>query len=360
LNAFHKVLEKNPDQTDNLLEIDTKTQSQAFMLRSRLVKRQKHLKKWAHRAGVGAYRVYDRDIPEIPLVIDYYHESDTLCAVSGALYKRPYEKDYNEELAWLSEMENAAMQALEVQKQNIFLKLRQRSNTKSGGINQYQKSNGKIFTMIVNENGLKFLVNLSLYIDTGLFFDLRGLRLFVKEKSESKKVLNLFCYSGAFSVYAAAGKAALVDSVDMSNTYLEWAKKNFLLNNFSGNRYNFIHADAIRFIDDAVKKRQKWDIIILDPPTFSNSKKMEGNSFDGSMDIKRDHTILLSNCLKLLNAGGTVLFCVNSKSFKFNTEEFLQQCISDYPGITIKDRTEMFRQEDFKGRRMSLCYVLTI
>ncbi|GMO30871.1 MAG: class I SAM-dependent methyltransferase [Termitinemataceae bacterium] len=347
---------------------------QAGLLYNRLVKRHRHLQKWAKRCGTGAYRLYDRDIPEIPLVLDFLHNEKQI-AVCGSLFERPYYKEESEEKKWLDAMLEAISGSLRVQRENIFIKLRRRQRTEGAADDQYQKASGDAIFMDIAENGLQFRLNLSAYIDNGLFLDLRKARSFIKENAQNKKVLNLFCYTASFSVYAAAGGAAQIDSVDMSNTYLNWGKTNFALNsnflNIANGSYNFVRADVIRYIDDSIANKQKWDIIILDPPVFSNSKKMQGNALNGVLDIKRDYKNLLIKCLSLLNENGFIFFSVHSRSFKFDVDDFYAQCCLgqtstasncnlNYPHIIIKERAEMFRDEDFKGRKIPCCYIISI
>jgi 23S rRNA G2069 N7-methylase RlmK/C1962 C5-methylase RlmI len=182
-------------------------------------------------------------------------------------------------------------------------------------------------------------VNLSDYLDTGLFLDRRLLRALVRDMAGGKRVLNLFAHTCSFSVYAAAGGAASVDSVDLSNTYLNWGRRNFALNGLEG-EYRFIRADVRPFLARA--PRHSWDLIILDPPTFSNSKMMEG-----TLDIKRDQVPLLERCLSLLMPGGSLIFSVNMRGFK------LDRGITPAP----RDLTEQLRDEDFRGRKTPACYL---
>ncbi|MDR2660365.1 MAG: class I SAM-dependent methyltransferase [Spirochaetaceae bacterium] len=349
--------------------MENKTEYQAAMLFNRLVKTRRHLRKWAARIGAGVYRLYDRDIPEIPLVLDFYQNDETL-AVSGALYERPYEKEPDEEEIWLSTMKSAVSKALDVDGRNIFLKTRKHRRRKTapdGSFNQYQKEDGGAFKMIIKENGLSFIVNLSDYIDAGIFPDLRNLRKLVMEEASGKTVLNLFCYTGAFSIYAAKGGARRVDSVDMSSTYLKWAAANCELNDV---KTTGIRADVFRFLEDAASagKRacRRWDIIIVDPPAFSNSKKMKGDALGGVFDIKHDYLFLLSKCLPLLNAGGRIFFCVNAR--KFNVDKFNagihnllnnpENSGADEKNISVKNISDRIRSEDFRGRRMPHCFAI--
>ncbi|MDR2864969.1 MAG: class I SAM-dependent methyltransferase [Spirochaetaceae bacterium] len=364
-----------------------KIRSQLEMLANRLIKRQKHLKKWAHRTGAGAYRLYDKDIPEIPLVLDYYRNNEVQ-AISGALYKRPYEKEANEEQQWLLCMKETIADTLSIKPDHIFIKTREKQKNaeaydgeKTGDSigrasengtkslrPQYQKIAALRFDMNIQENEYLLKVNLSDYIDTGLFLDLRKLRKLVKEEASGKKILNLFCYTGSFSVAAAQGGAALVDSVDISNTYLQWTHDNFELNNLhaeyagyagrgpwsSSNKvthktcagYRLIREDVFRFLDRPAADH-RYDIIILDPPIFSRSKKMEG-----TLDIKRDFLTLLSRCFNILNPNGIIYFSVKAKTFRLD-EASLR---ASYKNITLTDISEKIRDEDFKGKRLSPVY----
>ncbi|MDR3343339.1 MAG: class I SAM-dependent methyltransferase [Treponema sp.] len=326
-------------------------ESQTEMLYNRIQKRFRHLKKWARRVGTDAFRLYDRDIPEIPLVLDLYGKG-----VSGALYERPYEKDEAEEHRWLHDMAAAISAALEIPLAQVFLKQRKRQR----GTAQYDKLRDRHFTQDVHEGGLVFRVNLSDYLDTGLFLDARRMRALVRAEATGKKVLNLFCYTAAFSVHAAAGGAAEVDSVDLSNTYLDWAAVNFGLNHYGavkidpGVRYRntalpplrLISRDVLCFLSEAAQARLSWDIIILDPPVFSNSKKMTS-----TLDVRRDHQGLISQCLNLLTLGGTLWFRINARHFRLNPE--------DFPGVDLRDMQSHTMDEDFKGKRLSPCVRLS-
>lgn len=323
-----------------------KTADQAIMLQNRIQKRFRHLKKWAKRIGTDVFRLYDRDIPEIPLVLDYYGTG-----VSGALYQRPYEKDEDEERRWLDAMSGAIAASLGIPLSHVFLKERKRQR----GADQYPKLRDAHFIQEVHEGGLIFRVNLSDYLDTGLFPDRRKMREIIGREAAGKRVLNLFCYTASFSVYAAAGGAAEIDSVDLSNTYLDWAAMNFNLNHFAVCKippkppagrlppYRLIREDVGSFLTQAAREKRLWDIIILDPPSFSNSKKMIG-----TLDLKRDYKDLLTQCLSLLTKGGTLWFSANVKSFSLNSAEF--------PDLHITDMQAQILDEDFRGKKMPSCY----
>ncbi|MDR2782687.1 MAG: class I SAM-dependent methyltransferase [Treponema sp.] len=337
---------------------DRKTALQAEMLFNRLTKRYKHLKKWAARTGVNAFRLYDRDIPEIPVRLDIYND-----AVCGALFERPYEKDESEEALWLNAMAEAAAHALSIPVGRIFLKIRK----KQRGFNQYARQNHQNFFVDVIEHGIVFRTNLSDYLDTGLFLDRRKLRLLIRQAATRRpgvNVLNLFCYTAAFSLYAAAGGQAEVDSVDISNTYLDWAKVNFALNGlraealpqealFSSSHalppFRLIRADALRFLNEAVKRKRTWDIIILDPPTFSNSKKMFRD-----FDVNRDYQSLIVTCLTLLNPGGALYFSTNARRFTLADEWAGNRPENRF---ICRDITEQAQDDDFRGRKIPGCWV---
>jgi 23S rRNA G2069 N7-methylase RlmK/C1962 C5-methylase RlmI len=335
--------------------MEDKTALQSQMLANRLVKRFRHLKKWARRTGAGAFRLYDRDIPEIPLVLDYYGNCDNPreAAISGALYKRPYEKDPLEEEQWLSAMKESAASALGVESGCIFIKQRERQR----GASQYTKINAEGVSKIISEGGLLFKVNLSDYLDTGLFLDRRFLRALIRSEANGKNVLNLFSYTGAFSVYAASGGAASTCSVDLSNTYLNWAKENFKLNGISDSAHKLIRADALDFISKAASEKKRWDMIIVDPPAFSNSKKMKE-----TFDLKRDITDLLGKCLPLLAPGGKIYCSLNVRHCAPKQEELeatLQSSHSKAAGtVSVTALDNKNTDEDFKGRKMPASYVV--
>jgi 23S rRNA G2069 N7-methylase RlmK/C1962 C5-methylase RlmI len=340
---------------------DNKQGLQAEMLANRLKKRGKHLSKWARRTGVCAYRLYDRDIPEIPLVLDYY-EASAEGAIAGALFQRPYEKDEEEEERWLGAMREAAAAAIGIDPCRVFIKRRLRQK----GLSQYQKESEQGAKIIVSESSLKFLVNLSDYLDTGLFLDRRLMRGLVRQEAAGKKVLNLFCYTASFSVYAAAGGALETDSVDLSNTYLSWAKENFGLNRFKAeqvssrdffafprrNANQLVRGDVLEFLEKAAAKR-RWDLIVLDPPAFSNSKKMDTN-----LDLKRDYLELASGCLALLAKGGKLWFSASAKGFNEDAAALEAVLKPRFPGITVVDITHKTIDEDFRNRKTPRTFLI--
>ena len=331
------------------------------MLANRLKKRYRHLHKWAKRSGFDAFRLYDRDIPEIPLVLDIYDD-----AVSGALYKRPYEKDEGEEDRWIAAMGNAAAQSLGLERDNVVIKRRQRQK----GTAQYEKIASQALTRVIGEGNLRFKVNLSDYLDTGLFLDRRAMRSMVRAAAPGRQVLNLFCYTASFSVYAAAGGAALTDSVDLSNTYLDWARENFALNgctaevlrmedffaraeNPGASRHSLIRADVPAFLRAAASARRRWDMIILDPPAFSNSTMARAD-----FDLQRDMQELLANCLSLLAEGGKLWFSASARSFKTSAAAIEASLADRFAGIKVCDISEKLVDEDFRGKKPPRTFIV--
>jgi 23S rRNA G2069 N7-methylase RlmK/C1962 C5-methylase RlmI len=337
-----------------------KIEYQTEIFQNRLAKRYKHLRKWARRCRIEAYRLYDRDIPEIPLTVDIYGS-----AIAGALYERPYTKEPEEETLWLSAMSRCIAECLDIPEERIFIKQRKRLKQRQSTAVQYTRIADQKVIETIHEGGLVFQVNVSDYLDTGLFLDHRITRSLVREQSAGKSVLNLFCYTGAFSVYAADGQARYVDSVDLSNTYLDRAIDNFSLNHFTAQRispnqfftehsaynYRFIRADALEFLQYAQKRKCHWDLIILDPPTFSNSKKMTR-----TLDIKRDHGELISRCLSLLTPYGTLWFSTNAHGFKLDENSLRAQ----FPSLIIKDMKQATTDEDFRNKPHHACYTLSV
>lgn len=310
------------------------------MFKNRLSKVFKHVGKQAKRIGVSCYRVYDHDLPEFPLCIEFYGDK-----LYVAEYKRRHGMSEEEHDEWMERTLEVIREVLSVEKENIFLKLRQR---KPGRLGQYQKFDAIQHEFVVEENGLKFIVNLSDYLDTGLFLDHRLTRQRVKEEAKDKKVLNLFAYTGSFSVYAAAGGADEVITVDLSKTYLNWAEKNFQLNGFDisyaplgDGGFKFIHADVLQYLKELAA--DQFDLIIMDPPTFSNSKRM-----DDFLDIQRDHSSLINDCLRTLKHGGILYFSTNSRKFVLDKEKINTE--------SIKDITKATTPFDFEGKLFRYCF----
>ena len=379
---------------------ENKTIYQAELFSNRLKKKYKELRKWARKNRVSCYKLYDRDIPEVPVSLDLFEflppeidsvmETARFMADQNArlsaneagleaeikertyavlyLYERPYEKDEAEEDAWLDAMANAAAEVLGIDSSHIIKKSRGHKSHSTGSLSlskgQYQKNESQTTVDgLVQEQGQLFRVDLTSYLDTGLFFDHRPLRSLVRDTASKKRVLNLFCYTGSFSVYAAQGNAAYVESVDLSNTYLDWAKNNMKLNGFDDKkRYVFTKADCMRFLQEKavaakageLKAEELYDLIILDPPTFSNSK-----STSEVLDINRDWPQLVKDCLNILAPGGTLYFSTNSERIKFDVSKIPAKTAKGTE-FECKEITEQTIPVDFNGKKPHKCWQFTL
>jgi 23S rRNA G2069 N7-methylase RlmK/C1962 C5-methylase RlmI len=285
------------------------------MLANRVRKTARHLAKWARREGIACYRIYDRDIPEVPITIDTY---------AGALVMNDYRLEQGD-AAWLDAAAAAARDALGATE--VFVKSRERLVDRQLG-HQYEKLDDAGARREVTEGGHRFLVNLGDYVDTGLFLDHRVTRARVAAEPGTR-MLNLFAYTGAFSVYAAAaGKETT--SVDLSRTYLDWAAANLALNKLRG---EIVQLDVRELLAGARKSGRRWDVAIVDPPTFSNSKRM-----DYTWDVQRDHVALLDDVASVMAPGGVIWFSTNKKKFRFDWTHKL---------ATVTDETHATTPPDF-------------
>ncbi|MCF1427228.1 MAG: bifunctional 23S rRNA (guanine(2069)-N(7))-methyltransferase RlmK/23S rRNA (guanine(2445)-N(2))-methyltransferase RlmL [Shewanella sp.] len=270
---------------------------------NRLKKNMKQLDKWAKREGIDCYRIYDADIPEYNVAIDRYQDYLVMQE-----YAAPAKIPENVTKRRMTDMLLALPVASGVDPEKIVVKTRE----KQKGSSQYQKLDKEKLELTAHEYGCQFKVNLTDYLDTGLFLDHRLIRKLVGEKSKDRDVLNLFSYTGSASVHAGKGGAKSVTTVDMSNTYLNWAKDNFVLNGLMGRQYQFIQADCLQWVKDC---EQQFDLVFIDPPTFSNSKRMED-----SWDVQRDHANVLADLKKLLRPGGEIIFSNNKRKFKMDMD----------------------------------------
>ena len=301
--------------------------------RRRLIKRARHLGRWARRQGIEAYRIYDRDIPEIPLVIDLYGNW-----LHAAEYERPHERTAIEHDVWLDRMIEAAANELGIAVDHVFLKTRRRQ--RSGG--QYEKVDDRQATLTVAEGDMQFAVNLSDYVDTGLFLDHRPTRMLVRNDAEGQHMLNLFCYTGSFSVAAAAGGAVSTTSVDLSNTYLDWTRRNLATNGFpDGRQHRIIRDDVRAFLEHRLRRGEPlYDLAVVDPPTFSRSSKATAD-----WDIQRDHAALLVQVAENIAVGGIVYFSTNFRRFKLDEDELTAR-------FAVREITRQTIPEDFRNARI--------
>ena len=309
-------------------------QDKLIMFHNRLVKVFRHITKLAKRQQISCYRIYDHDLPEFAFCIEMYGDKIYL-----AEYKRHFAMGEVEHELWMDKCLSVIAEITGISVENIYLRERKR---KAGILGQYEKLNdGKEF-FIVEEAGLKFKINLTDYLDTGLFLDHRITRTLVKDEAENKNVLNLFCYTGSFSVYAAAGGASSITSVDLSKTYLQWAEENMKLNNFfDEKKHHFINADVKKYLDQLPKNF--YDIVIMDPPTFSNSKRMKD-----FLDIQRDHTELINKTLISMKPTAVLYFSTNFSKFALNTENI--------KASQIKDITKLTTPFDFQKKLSRYCF----
>ena len=289
---------------ENALEFDrtsSVTSEVAVDFANRLQKNIKKIEKWAKQQGLDAYRLYDADLPEYNLAVDRYADH-----IVVQEYAAPKNIDENKARQRLLDAVNATLQVTGIETNKLILKVRQ----KQKGTNQYEKLANKGEYFYVNEYGAKLWVNLTDYLDTGLFLDHRLTRKMLGEMAQGKDFLNLFAYTGSATVHAALGKAKSTTTVDMSNTYLNWAEQNLLLNDIEGKQHKLIQADCLQWLE---KCDRQFDLIFVDPPTFSNSKRMED-----SWDVQRDHIKLMTNLKRILRPNSTIVFSNNKRGFKMD------------------------------------------
>jgi 23S rRNA (guanine2445-N2)-methyltransferase / 23S rRNA (guanine2069-N7)-methyltransferase len=313
----------------------------AAMIANRLRKNLKHLGRWARQSGVSCYRLYDADLPEYAFAIDLYPSEGKLW-VHMQEYAAPATVDPAGAEGRLIEALAATLAVLEIPPEQLRLKVRRRQK----GTAQYEKQAESGQFHIVEEDGLKFRVNFDDYLDTGLFLDHRLTRALIRERSRGKSFLNLFAYTGTATVHAAAGGAVATTTVDMSHTYLDWAARNLELNRFRGDRHQLIQADCLEWLDEAQSEPWRYDLIFLDPPTFSTSKRMKA-----TLDIQRDHVGLIRKCLKLLAPQGALVFSTNHRKFRLDRDA-LEDC-------TITDLNRQTLPRDFeRNPRIHCCWLI--
>ncbi|ANI89198.1 SAM-dependent methyltransferase [Arachidicoccus ginsenosidimutans] len=306
------------------------------MFENRLTKVFKHKSKLARRQNISCYRVYDHDLPEFPFSIELYGDK-----IYVAEYLRRHGMEDDKHELWLDECLDVISTIIEIDKEKIFVRQRKKMSHRSSGA-QYEKLDTESHFFNVEESGLKFRVNLTDYLDTGLFLDHRITRGMVRDESKDLRVLNLFCYTGSFSVYAANGGALSVTSVDLSKTYLSWAEDNFNINKLRDKKkYHFVHADVKQYLKTL--KPNSFDLIIMDPPTFSNSKRMKD-----ILDIQQDHVELINDVLNAASPNGILYFSTNYTKFILDEKQI--------KASQIKDITKATTPFDFEGKLKRWCY----
>ena len=293
----------------------------AEMFSNRLKKNLKHLGKWARKNKLECYRLYDADLPDYAVAIDMYGEHAHVQE-----YAPPKSIDPEKAVQRINDVMHVIPQVLEIPASHVVLKLRQ----KQRGTQQYEAQASQKQRMKVTESGLNFWVNLTDYLDTGLFLDHRPTRQMIAQQSSGKDFLNLFAYTGSATVYAAAGNAKTTTTVDMSNTYLQWAQDNMALNGFNGEQHQFTRANCLEWMQTAQQEPKRYGFIFLDPPTFSNSSRMEG-----VFDIQRDHVSLIKMATNLLTDDGVLLFSTNRRDFKMDNDALTDLIIKDISRATL-------------------------
>ncbi|QHQ15884.1 bifunctional 23S rRNA (guanine(2069)-N(7))-methyltransferase RlmK/23S rRNA (guanine(2445)-N(2))-methyltransferase RlmL [Pectobacterium parmentieri] len=303
---------------------------------NRLRKNLRKLDKWAKQQGIECYRLYDADLPEYNVAVDRYGSW-----VVVQEYAPPKTIDAQKARQRLFDVINATLSVLELPSNRLVLKTRERQK----GKNQYEKLAQKGDFLLMEEFGAKLWVNLTDYLDTGLFLDHRIARKMLGEMSRGKDFLNLFAYTGTASVHAGLGGARSTTTVDMSRTYLEWAEKNLRVNGLTGRQHRLIQADCLSWLHNG---HEQFDVIFIDPPTFSNSKRMEE-----SFDVQRDHLALMTDLKRLLRRGGTIMFSNNKRGFQMDIAGLAAL------GLNAKEITAQTQSQDFaRNRQIHNCWLL--
>ncbi|WP_295456327.1 bifunctional 23S rRNA (guanine(2069)-N(7))-methyltransferase RlmK/23S rRNA (guanine(2445)-N(2))-methyltransferase RlmL [uncultured Thiodictyon sp.] len=295
----------------------------AAMLANRLTKNLKALRKWLKAEDITCYRLYDADLPEYAVALDVYEGEQRLIVVQE--YAAPASIDPRDARRRLREAMSVIPEVLQIAETQVYLKVRERQK----GERQYERmaETGRFHE--VTEGGHRFLVNFEDYLDTGLFLDHRDTRRLIGTLAAGKRFLNLFAYTGTATVYAARGGATATTTVDLSRTYLDWARRNLELNGIRGLAHELIHADCLDWLR-LVEGRRRFDLIFLDPPTFSTSKRM-----DETLDIQRDHVALIRATMRLLEPGGTLIFSNNLRRFRMESEALPELEIIDIGRDTL-------------------------
>ena len=302
----------------------------AEMLANRLRKNQKGLRKWLQREGIGCYRLYDADLPEYALAVDLYQSANPATPkrrfVQVQEYAAPPDIDPKAARRRLREGISVIAEVLEVPEQDLFFKVRQPQRGKA----QYERLAQTGHFHKVTEDELTLLVNFEDYLDTGLFLDHRETRRLIGRLAPDRHMLNLFGYTGVASCHAARGGARSTTTVDLSKTYLDWARRNLALNGFTGHDHQLIQANCLEWLEQARAYRGHFGLIFLDPPTFSSSKRM-----DGTFEVERDQVRLIRAAVALLAPDGELIFSTNKRRFKLDQEALSDLDIEDISAQTI-------------------------
>jgi 23S rRNA (guanine2445-N2)-methyltransferase / 23S rRNA (guanine2069-N7)-methyltransferase len=333
-----KSQQERIEQISRRVENDP-SDSPAEMFGNRLRKNLKKLSKWAKQNNVSCYRLYDADLPEYAVAVDIYQGEKTWVNVQE--YESPKTIDPAKANQRLAGAMSEIPKVLSIPQEQVFLKIRR----KQKNTDQYEKQGDSGRFHVIEEAGCKLWVNFEDYLDTGLFLDHRPIRQLIQQQAQGKRFLNLFAYTGSASVHAAIGGATSSVTVDMSNTYLDWAKRNFYLNSIRGD-HKLLRANCLQWLAEqtAAKQKPQFDLIFLDPPTFSNSKKM-----DEAFDVQTDHVQLLKNAASLLASEGVLYFSTNFRRFKMDH--------SALNGLIIEDISASTIPEDFaRDQKIHYCW----
>lgn len=328
-------VQKNYHLAENTGEAKAPAMAEDFA--NRLRKNVKKLEKWARQEGIECYRLYDADLPDYNVAVDRYADW-----VVVQEYAAPKTIDAQKARQRLFDIIAATIHVLGIAPNKLVLKTRERQK----GNNQYQKMNEKGDFIEVSEYNARLWVNLTDYLDTGLFLDHRIARRMLGQMSKGKDFLNLFAYTGSASVHAGLGGARSTTTVDMSRTYLEWAERNLRLNGLSGRAHRLIQADCLGWLQET---DEQFDLIFIDPPTFSNSKRMEE-----SFDVQRDHMRLMEDLKRLMCKGGTIMFSNNKRGFRMDLDGLAKL------GLKAQEITQKTQSQDFaRNRQIHNCWLIT-
>jgi 23S rRNA (guanine2445-N2)-methyltransferase / 23S rRNA (guanine2069-N7)-methyltransferase len=307
------------------------------MFANRLHKNLRHLGRWLKREQIRCYRLYDADIPEYAIAVDVYQGEQRWVHIQE--YEAPRHVDAAKAQARLREAVAVIRATLEIPEQQLFLKVRRQQKGKA----QYRKLGARGQFHTVEEGGNRFLVNFSDYLDTGLFLDHRITRAMLRELAGDRHFLNLFAYTGSATVYAARGGAISTTSVDMSRTYLDWARRNMELNGFGGREHRLVQANCLEWLERNAGQR-RFGLIFLDPPSFSTSKRMQG-----TFDVQRDHVRLIKATVRLLEPDGVLIFSNNRRRFDMERAAL--------EGLSIEDISRATLPRDFeRNPRIHNCW----
>ena len=311
-----------------------KTKYHAEILANRIRTRFRHLSRKFRKQGVDCFRLYDRDIPEVRAVVDWY---------AGHAVIAEYIREQTT-LDWLPQMAKAVGEALDLSSSHVHMKRRQ-TKTKEGPRYQKLASTGKRFE--VQERNLRFWVNLDDYLDTGLFPDHRDTRVIIEKLARGKDFLNLYAYTGAFTCAAAGGGAKTTVTVDRSENYLNWARDNLRLNKLWGPQHELVQSDAGQYLERMHREGRRFTLAFVDPPSFFQDKNK-----DVAFDVNRDHPNLIRDVLKVMVPGGTVFFSTNHQRFEPRLDDLSVKNLTELTPATIP--------EDYRNRQVHRCWQMTV